>query len=244
MSRRYEIFKAAGISLLLAVSVNAQEPDGEKLVNANDCSGCHAVNSQVVGPSYSAIAKRYRGQNDAVEKLAAPIREGGSGKWGSVAMTPHAALPDSQIREMVKWILSLKDPAPAPARPTAESKSFSYTLKDGKTVKLDFPLFAAGKGQKVTKSVFRGYELYNSYCYRCHGTDAAGSQLAPDLRHSLSAGMTRQQFLSIAMAGKADKGMPSWAGFLSREDITSVYQYVKGRSLDLVPPGRPPSEVE
>jgi cytochrome c len=242
LSTRRGFLLAAGISLLMAAAANSQAPDGEKLVKAGDCSGCHAVDSQVVGPAYNAIAKRYRGQADAVEKLAARIRAGGSGKWGSVAMTPHADLSDAQSREMVKWILSLKDPAAA--RPATESKSYTYTLKDGKTAKLDFSLFADGKGPKVTKAVFRGYELYNSYCYRCHGTDAAGSQLAPDLRHSLSAGMTRQQFLSIAMAGKADKGMPSWAGFLSREDITSTYQYVKGRSLDLVPPGRPASEVE
>ena len=133
---------------------------------------------------------------------------------------------------------------PRPPQPKTESKLYSYSLKDGKSAKLDFPLFVAGKGQKVTKDVFRGYELFNSYCYRCHGTDATGSQLGPDLRHSLAAGMTPQTFLSVAMAGKKDKGMPSWAGFLSKEEVTQTYQYVKGRSLDLVPPGRPPSETE
>jgi cytochrome c len=44
------------------------------------------------------------------------------------------------------------------------------------------------------------------------------------------------------MVGRDDKGMPTWAGFLSEEEMTSIYRYVKGRSLGLVPVGRPPSE--
>jgi mono/diheme cytochrome c family protein len=84
---------------------------------------------------------------------------------------------------MVKWILSQTASATAPSE--GETKTYPYKLKDGTTVSLDFPLFLEGQGPKVTKEVFHGYQLYNSYCYRCHGTDASGSQLAPDLRHSL-----------------------------------------------------------
>ena len=130
------------------------------------------------------------------------------------------------------------------AQPKTATKLYKYTLKSGDAIQLDFPLYVDGKGPKVTKDVFRGYALYNSYCYRCHGTDATGGQLAPDLRASLAAGMKARMFLSTAMAGKQEKGMPSWAGFLSEEDMTKIYRYVKGRSLDLVPPGRPPSELD
>ena len=56
--------------------------------------------------------------------------------------------------------------------------------------------------------------------------------------------MTTRQFLAVAMPAREDKGMPSWAGFLSEEEMTSIYRYVKGRSLGLVPVGRPPSENE
>jgi cytochrome c len=128
--------------------------------------------------------------------------------------------------------------------PPAVTKQYTYKLNGGGSTHLDFPLFVQGKGTKVTKEVFHGYQLYNSYCYRCHGTDANGGELGPDLRHSLSAGMTQQQFLSVAMTGRKEKGMPGWAGFLSEEDVIHVFQYVKGRSLDLVPSGRPPSEQD
>jgi cytochrome c len=229
--------KAAAIVVTAAVAA-AQNPgpnDAEKLIQAGDCSSCHAVDHEVVGPAYSAVAKRYAGQTDAAAKLAGKIRDGGNG------MPPHPDLTEAQRRQMVAWILARKETA-APA--TAPSKQFTYKLKDGTSVQLDFPLYVLGKGQKVTKEVFHGYQLYNSYCYRCHGTDANGGQLGPDLRHSLAAGMKPREFLSVAMSGRKENAMPAWAGFLSEDDVSHVYRYVKGRSLDLIPSGRPPSEQD
>src|SRR5262249_2316419 len=148
-------------------------------------------------------------------------------------------LNETQRRQIATWILSQKDAAIA----QSETKQYDYTLKDGSTVKLDFAVFAEGKAPKVTKDVFHGYQLYNSYCYRCHGTDVTGGQLGPDLRRSLSR-MNQQGFLSVAMEGRKEQGMPGWAGFLTSDDVIHIYKYVKGRSLDLVPVGRPPSEQD
>ena len=221
------------IVMTLAIAIPVAGQDGEKLINGSDCSSCHALDRQVVGPAYTAMAKSHAGQTDAVDKLAAKIRDGGNG------MTPHPDLTDAQRRAIATWILSQSSPAAAPGQ--GESKAYPYTLKDGTTVTLDFPLFLEGQAPKVTKEVFHGYQLYNSYCYRCHGTDASGSQLAPDLRHSLAVGMKQRDFLSVAMSGKKEQGMPAWAGFLSEDDVVHIFRYVKGRSLDLVSSGRPPS---
>jgi cytochrome c len=227
-----------------AVLPGGSPQNGERLTEGSDCSSCHAGDRKVVGPAYHEIAKKYAGQQpDVAERLARRIRDGGSGNWGDVAMPPHPDLTDAQLREIVQWILSLKD-ATTTRDSDANAKRYDYTLQDGKTITLDFPLFVEGKDQKVTKDVFRGYTLYNSYCYRCHGTDATESQLAPNLRQSMDAGMTAQQFLAVAMPGREDKGMPGWAGFMSEEEMTSIYRYVKGRSLQLVPVGRPSSEFD
>lgn len=217
--------------VLAAAAAWAQDP--EKLIKASDCSSCHAADHQVVGPAYSDMAKRYAGQADAPAKLAAKIRDGGGG------MTPHADMPEAQRIEIAKWILS-QTAAPASQGP---AKTFAHTLKDGTPVQLDFPVFAEGKAPKVAKDVFHGYQLYNSYCYRCHGTDATESSLAPDLRR-FTAILAQKDFQSVVMAGREDKGMPSWRGFLSEEDVQQIYKYVKGRSLELVPSGRPPSEYD
>jgi cytochrome c len=223
--------KAAAFCMV-ALGVVVLGQDAQKLIQASDCSSCHAVDHQVVGPAYSDIAKRYARQPDAPDKLSAKIRDGGGG------MTSHPDLSDAQRTEIAKWILSRTASATNQAVQT-----FSYTLKDGTTVPLDFPLFIDAKGPKVAKDVFHGYQLYNSYCYRCHGTDATGGQLGPDLRRSVG-GMKQLEFLSVAMTGRKEQGMPAWAGFLSEKDVIDVYKYVKGRSLDLVPSGRPASEQD
>jgi cytochrome c len=230
--------------LAVSAALTAQQPQlGEKLMNENDCSSCHAQDRHSVGPSYAAIAKRYARQVDATSRLAARIRDGGSGNWGDVAMTPHPDLTNAQAKQMLAWIFSLKDARRAEAKEAAK-RTYTYKLKNGSLRQLDFPVYVDERAPKVTKDIFKGYALYNSYCYRCHGTDATGGELAPDLRMSLNSGMRQQSFIAVAMAGKEAKGMPSWAGFLSPEDMIKVYRYVKGRSLDLVPSGRPPSELE
>ena len=258
MSRRDSVLGIVALSvvtMLTAQSIHARswtatglqagsQQNGEQLANTSDCSSCHAADRTVVGPAYNEIAKKYAGQqSDVADRLARRIREGGAGNWGDILMPSHPDLTDAQLKEIVQWILSMKDATTA-GPDLANARTYDYTLQDGKTVTLDFPLFVEGKDPKVTKSVFRGYELYNSYCYRCHGTDATESELAPNLRRTLETGMTTQQFLAVAMPGRDDKGMPSWAGFLTEEEMTSIYKYVKGRSLGLVPVGRPPSEYE
>ncbi|MBS0430923.1 MAG: c-type cytochrome [Proteobacteria bacterium] len=219
-----------------------------KDAKASDCFACHAIDHKVVGPAYDEVAKRYAGQGDAaVDKLAKKVIEGGSGDWGSVAMTPHADLGEARARTIVEWILSLKPSgvSSAAAKPAAagpSGKTYTYKTPDGTGVKLDFAVFLPGQQEKVSDEVFTGYEQFNAYCNRCHGDDAVGgAYAAPDLRHSLSGGMTYQQFIDTAMAGREAKGMPSWAGFFTPEQIRDIYEYVKARSVGLVPAGRPPS---
>jgi hypothetical protein len=49
-------------------------------------------------------------------------------------------------------------------------------------------------------------------------------QAAPDLRNALNSGLTREQFISIALACFPDKGMPSWSKIFSRDDMESIYE--------------------
>lgn len=229
-----------------AGQATVEAPDGveslsvESLIAASDCSSCHSVDRAVVGPSYVEVASRYSGQAGAAEDVRRSIRDGGSGRWGDVAMTPHPELDDADLDAVVEWILSL-DTRTIPASDAVVTE-YTYALADGTSVDLDFPLFVDGRAPVVTKDVFTGYLMYNSYCFRCHGQDATESQLAPDLKLSLSRGMTVREYLSITMAGRDAEGMPSWAGFLTEEEVRDIYMYVQGRRLGLVPVGRPPSE--
>lgn len=100
----------AGImpAVIATVPVQAAAPPGEALFKKNNCVTCHAIDRKVVGPSYNDVAKKFAGQPDAVETLSDAIKKGHVGTWGVVPMPPHPDMPDSQIHEIVDWILSLK----------------------------------------------------------------------------------------------------------------------------------------
>ncbi len=212
----------------------AAMPKGEMLAKGSDCFSCHAINQKIVGPAFNAVAAKFAGKSGAETTLSDAIMKGHVGTWGNVPMPAHPQLSAADTKEIVSWILTLKTTTAATG---AGAKKYTYTVK-GKTVSTDFPIFQPGT-KKVTKSVFTGYEQYNSYCFRCHGADAVGGSYAPNLRRSLNNGMSESKFLSIAMTGKKSKGMPSWAGFFTPAQIQSIYQYVDARAVAVVSEGTP-----
>src|SRR4029077_7390984 len=90
----------------------------------------------------------------------------------------------------------------------------------------------------VSDAAYQGWKWFHVYCYRCHGTDAFGGQLAPDLRHSVGpqGNVTREGFLRTATDGRPTKGMPSWKTLLDSTQIEELYTYVKLRSDGTLPP--------
>ena len=80
----------------------------QALLKKNNCMACHAVDKKLVGPSYKAVADRYRGQSDAADKLAKKIRAGGSGVWGPIPMPPHPQVSEADAKTMATFILNSK----------------------------------------------------------------------------------------------------------------------------------------
>ncbi|WP_312901269.1 c-type cytochrome [Chryseobacterium taichungense] len=79
---------------------------GDQIIESLDCSGCHAVNERMIGPSYQEIADKYSDKD--TELLASKIIEGGSGVWGNVPMSPHPQVSKDEAKKMVEYILTLK----------------------------------------------------------------------------------------------------------------------------------------
>ena len=90
--------------LLVAFPVLANE----ELAKKHACFACHAVDKKMVGPAYKDVAAKYRADKDAAKKLAAKVKNGSQGVWGTIPMPPNSAVPDADINALVKWILSLK----------------------------------------------------------------------------------------------------------------------------------------
>ncbi len=90
---------AAGASHAAVDAVKAKE-----LATKNACLGCHSAAAKIVGPAYKDVAAKYKGLDPA--KLAASIKAGGSGKWGSVPMPAQAALSDADAKLLAAWVLA------------------------------------------------------------------------------------------------------------------------------------------
>ncbi|HVY75388.1 MAG TPA: c-type cytochrome [Puia sp.] len=96
-----------------AAPVSSDSEKGLELIGASDCTTCHRLEKDgpgaSIGPAYSDVAAKYAPAADTtVNRLVHKIITGGSGVWGSVPMTPHAALSEADVKEMVNYILSLK----------------------------------------------------------------------------------------------------------------------------------------
>ncbi|MEL6674305.1 MAG: PQQ-dependent sugar dehydrogenase [Bacteroidota bacterium] len=82
---------------------------GKNLMEASDCASCHDMKIKSVGPSYMAIAERYKGQYDMVGYLAGKIITGGNGNWGEKIMAGHPQHSLEETAEMTRYILSLAE---------------------------------------------------------------------------------------------------------------------------------------
>ncbi len=135
---------------------HAEYARGKILLDRSDCKNCHAVDRQINGPAFQAIAERYRKNALAVRNLSRKVILGGAGVWGETLMSAHPQLKETDVAEMVQWILSLGAP---PKPKTALPVQGDYVLA--------VPL------QKTKKPAPLGTFLFNaSYTDRGSATQA------------------------------------------------------------------------
>ena len=80
---------------------------GYQLAERKGCFDCHALGYKDVGPSFRAIAQRYRFDPEHQDRLPYIIRGGSAGHWGErFVMWPQVPLSDAEVNELVAWILS------------------------------------------------------------------------------------------------------------------------------------------
>ena len=95
------------ITLAMALSVAAPAMADEALAKSKNCMACHAVDKKLVGPAYKEVAKKYAGKG-AEATLVQHVMKGSSGIWGPVPMPANAQVNETEAKQLVSWILSLK----------------------------------------------------------------------------------------------------------------------------------------
>ena len=97
---------------------------------------------------------------------------------------------------------------------------------------------APAKSQEVYQNVYSGWKVWHVYCYRCHGINAVGTTLAPNLTDP-NEKMRLQEFRTIVKTGSADGQMQAWDKLLDDKQIAQLFDYVRARADRVLPPGRP-----
>lgn len=75
------------------------------IAKQNACLGCHAINKKIVGPSFQAVAEKYKNDPSAQVFLKNKITKGGSGSWGVVPMPANPKLSDADLSTVTGWVL-------------------------------------------------------------------------------------------------------------------------------------------
>ncbi|MEO6352832.1 MAG: c-type cytochrome [Burkholderiaceae bacterium] len=99
----------AGVVALLIGSNSALAASGADLAQKNGCMACHSMDKKVLGPAFIDVAKKYKGNADAVALLSKKIKEGGSGVWGPIPMPANGPkVSDADIKTLAEWVLAAK----------------------------------------------------------------------------------------------------------------------------------------
>lgn len=107
MSMTFKHLVLAAAALTASVGAFAVDAAAAKaLASKNACLACHAADKKLVGPSYKDVAAKHKGQADAVAKVAARIKSGGSGMYGPVPMPAQPNLKDDEAKMLAEWVLA------------------------------------------------------------------------------------------------------------------------------------------
>jgi cytochrome c len=93
------------LSLIALLSCPLSAMASQALAQKYACTACHQAEAKTVGPSWKSIADKYRDGSKTADQLAARIKSGGSGLWGSLPMPPQSQVPDADLKSLAGWVL-------------------------------------------------------------------------------------------------------------------------------------------
>lgn len=133
---------------------------------------------------------------------------------------------------------------PNPVSELAKQQGFKF--EDGRYRNKDGdPQYVVTKDYMVDWGTWNGFRRYHDACHVCHGPNALGSTFAPALKDSLKT-MDYSTFIATVSGGKKENRggtmfvMPSFGDDRNIMCyIDDIYTYIKARSTDAMPPGRP-----
>jgi cytochrome c len=81
------------------------------LATKKGCTGCHAVDKKLVGPSYKDVAAKYKADKNAVAYLSERIQKGSVPNklvWGGPIPMPANNVTADEAKTLATWVLTVK----------------------------------------------------------------------------------------------------------------------------------------
>lgn len=105
LSASFLLAVSAAVPAHAAVDVDA----AKSLAKKNDCLKCHAPDKEKKGPSMKAIADKYRGKPDGIEKAIKNMTEGKKVKLTDGSEEDHKIIETKdpkELKNIAEWYLS------------------------------------------------------------------------------------------------------------------------------------------
>lgn len=104
------IIASAAATLLFAGQASAalDKEAGSALAKKSGCFACHHLEQKRVGPSWTDIGTKYKGDAGAKASLVEWIKKGGTGRWQMGVMPAYSPrVADADIEALADFIISL-----------------------------------------------------------------------------------------------------------------------------------------
>lgn len=131
------------------VDASVRHALGRSLVAKSDCKACHNINTKSLGPDFTSVAKRYKGDKGAEGKLARKIIAGGSGVWGDAAMPAHPSISTNDATAIARYVLSLNEKQTVKSKPLKGTYTLDTSIKANSPGNIIFRAAYRDKGTKV-----------------------------------------------------------------------------------------------
>ena len=106
----------AAVCLVAANDLMAAEMPA--LAKQDHCTDCHAIDKQIIGPSWMDVARRYKDASEfefkgrkypLEEGLVMKVSKGGAGNWGTMPMpfNDPSGAKQADYQQLVRFILNL-----------------------------------------------------------------------------------------------------------------------------------------
>lgn len=133
------------------------------LLSENNCTTCHQIDAESVGPSYMDVAFHYSERDDASAYLNSVLENGGAGVWGDHQMPAHDYLDENVRSIMVDYVLGLFDgssPLPVEGQIDFASIASELQLLEMKASYVDEGTLEAPSLEATTSVVLTPNELH------------------------------------------------------------------------------------